>query len=95
MESDVFDSDGNKVKGFGGGICQVSTTLYNAVLDLDFIEIVERHPHSNTVPYIESGKDAAVAYGSLDLQLKNNSDFNIEVIFTFDEENVTVTILKG
>lgn len=54
---------GIETKGLGGGNCQVSSTLYNAVLAAsDQLSVVERHPHSAPVPYIEEGKDAAVSY---------------------------------
>ena len=53
---------GNVKHGLGGGNCQISTTLYNAVLAVPELNVTERHPHSNKVPYIQSGKDAAVAY---------------------------------
>lgn len=60
-KADVFVK-GNVVEALGGGNCQVSTTLYNAVSKLDGIEITERHNHSNSVPYITKGQDAAVSY---------------------------------
>lgn len=54
---------GTETKGLGGGNCQVSSTLYNAVLVVpNELEVVERHAHSAPVPYIEEGKDAAVSY---------------------------------
>lgn len=54
---------GTETKGLGGGNCQVSSTLYNAVLAVPSeLEVVERHAHSAPVPYIEEGKDAAVSY---------------------------------
>lgn len=54
---------GVETKGLGGGNCQVSSTLYNAVLAApNELEVVERHPHSAPVPYIEEGKDAAISY---------------------------------
>jgi|GEM_PF-258618 len=55
----------------GGGICQVSSTLYNAALRAG-MEIIERHPHSIRIHYVPVGKDAAVAYNYLDLQFRNN-----------------------
>jgi len=55
---------------FGGGICQVSTTLYNAAL-LSNLAITTRNNHSMPVPYVPLGRDAAVSYGSLDLELMN------------------------
>ena len=54
---------GTETKGLGGGNCQVSSTLYNAVLAApNEVEVIERHAHSAPVPYIEEGKDAAVSY---------------------------------
>lgn len=72
-EADIFDANGEKKKGLGGGNCQVSTTLYNAVLAVPSLVVTERHAHSNKVPYIESGKDAAVATGSYDFKFRNDS----------------------
>ena len=62
QEADIFDNDGNKKKGLGGGNCQISSTLYNAVLSTPGLKVVERHEHSNKVPYVKKGKDAAVAH---------------------------------
>ena len=60
-KADVF-RNGDVVDALGGGLCQVSTTLYNAVLKVKDLKVTERHPHSNKVPYIKSGKDAAVSF---------------------------------
>ena len=68
LEADIYDHNGNKKKGYGGGNCQVSSTLYNAVLAVSNLTVIERHPHSNHVPYVSDGKDAAVAYGSYDFK---------------------------
>ena len=57
--------------GTGGGICQVSSTLYNAVL-LAGLEIVERYNHGLAVAYIPPGLDATVAYGLQDFRFRNN-----------------------
>ena len=65
QEADIFDNDGNKKKGIGGGICQVSSTLYNSILKSDSLAVTERHSHSNKVPYVKPGKDAAVAHRKL------------------------------
>lgn len=59
------------VQTMGGGICQVSTTLYNAVLFAE-LEIVERYPHSMLVTYVEPSMDAAIADDVLDLVFKNS-----------------------
>lgn len=60
------------VPGLGGGICQVSTTLYNSVLQAD-LEVVERYPHSQPIGYVPPGMDATVA-DTLDFRFRNNSD---------------------
>jgi vancomycin resistance protein YoaR len=52
-EADIFDSNGNIIKGYGGGNCQISSTLYNAVLAIPSLEVVERSPHSRKVDYVE------------------------------------------
>lgn len=63
----------NKFKpGIGGGVCQVSSTLYNSAL-LAGVDIVERSNHSLPVAYVPLGRDATVAYGSYDLRFRNNT----------------------
>ena len=94
QEADIFDKDGNKKKGLGGGNCQISTTLYNAVLTIPSLVVTERHAHSNLVPYIEKGKDAAIAYGSYDFKFKNNSENDIKILTSTDGTSVTTTILS-
>ncbi len=64
------------VPGFGGGLCQISTTLYNAALLAD-LEILERHNHFMTIPYIAPGRDATIVYGNKDLKFRNNKDYFI------------------
>lgn len=94
QEADVFDRDGNKQKGLGGGKCQVSTTLYNAVLKVPNLQIIERHEHSNKVPYVSEGKDAAVSYGSYDFKFKNNSGFDIKLSISCSKNDISVIIYK-
>lgn len=65
--------NGRVVQEYGGGICQVSTTLYNALL-LAEIEIDERHNHTMSVHYVPPSMDAAIAEGSMDLVFTNNLD---------------------
>jgi vancomycin resistance protein YoaR len=62
--------------GIGGGICQVSTTLYNTVLLADLL-VMERSNHSLTVPYVPLSRDAAVSWGSQDLKFTNNTENHI------------------
>lgn len=71
-------SSGKVVEDVGGGICQVSTTLFNAAVKAD-LEINERHNHSLTVGYVDKGKDAAVNWRSQDLRFTNNTDDNIYI----------------
>lgn len=94
QEADVFDRDGNKQKGLGGGKCQVSTTLYNAVLKVPNLQIIERHEHSNKVPYVSEGKDAAVSYGSYDLKFKNNSGFDIKISASCSKNDISIILYK-
>ncbi|MGI6085694.1 MAG: VanW family protein [Acetivibrionales bacterium] len=64
--------------GTGGGVCQVSTTLYNAVLRAN-LEIKERHNHMFTVGYVPLGHDAAVSYGYADLVFANTTDYPLQI----------------
>ncbi len=57
--------------GYGGGVCQVSSTLYNAALKAN-LPIVERHAHSKPIHYVPPGKDATVSYGDQDLRFRND-----------------------
>lgn len=92
-EADIY-VDGKKEQGLGGGNCQVSTTLYNAVLKVPELEVVERHEHSGYVPYIEDGKDAAVAYGAYDFKFKNNSQNVIKIVMENTPDNITARLIK-
>lgn len=67
---------GKVVDSYGGGICQVSTTLYNAVLKAE-LEVVERHNHSMIVTYVDPSKDAAIAEGLMDFQFANNTEYPV------------------
>ena len=77
--------------GLGGGICQVSSTIYNAVL-LAGLDIVERHNHSLAVAYIPLGRDATVAYGIQDFKFSNNTNSPIYIRALASGGNLTVTI---
>lgn len=77
MEAPVI-LNGELTPGMGGGVCQSSTTLYNALLLAD-VSIVERHPHSIAASYVPRGTDGAVARGYLDLKFKNDFDFPIYI----------------
>ena len=92
-KADVF-RNGDVVEALGGGLCQVSTTLYNAVLKIPELKVTERHPHSNKVPYIKSGKDAAVSYGAQDFKFVNNTGNTIKIKASNTKNNVTVKLFK-
>ena len=94
LKADTFDSDGNTIKAYGGGKCQVSTTLYNAVLACSGLTVVERHEHSGEVYYVPEGKDACVAYGSCDFKFRNDNNFDIKMYFTNTPDNIDVRIVK-
>lgn len=83
---------GNKlVPGIGGGICQISSTLYNAAVLAD-LEIVERYSHRLTVPYIDPGRDATVSYASKDLSFRNNKDHYILILAFVENEEFTIRL---
>lgn len=94
LKADTFDSNGNTIKAYGGGKCQVSTTLYNAVLSCSGLTVVERHEHSGEVYYVPEGKDACVAYGSCDFKFRNDNNFDIKMYFTNTPDNIDVKIVK-
>ncbi|AFM42336.1 putative vancomycin resistance protein [Desulfosporosinus acidiphilus SJ4] len=64
--------NGEYVKGTGGGVCQVSSTLYNAVL-LSNLKVAERVPHDVAVTYVPAGQDATVNYPNIDFKFQNNT----------------------
>ena len=85
-----------KVKGVGGGVCQASTTMYDAVIMAN-MTILERHNHSMTVSYVEPSQDAAVEYGTngkdgKNFVFRNDTDHAIYIYTNVDKENATVTI---
>lgn len=72
-------SNGQVVDGLGGGICQISSTLYNAVLMSD-MEIVERRNHQFVTSYVDKGRDATVVYGATDFRFKNTRTYPIRIV---------------
>ena len=85
-------SDGKFTDGVGGGVCQVSTTLYNAVL-LAGLKITEYHPHSLSVSYVAPSFDAMVNSGSADLRFINTTNNPIIVYAFADGERLTIKIV--
>ena len=85
-----------KVKGVGGGVCQASTTLYDAMVMAN-MTILERHNHNMTVSYVEPSQDAAVEYGSngkdgKNFVFRNDTEHAIYIYTDVDRENATVTV---
>ncbi len=84
--------NGKTSEGVGGGICQVSSTLYSAVLYAD-LEVVERHNHSLTVSYVPNGQDATVSYGVIDFRFKNNTEYPVKINSVTNNRNLTISII--
>lgn len=70
--------NGGVVDGLAGGICQISSTLYNAAVQAN-LEIIERRNHSFTTSYVTAGKDATVVYGVIDFRFKNTRTYPIKI----------------
>lgn len=70
---------GKVVTGYGGGICQVSSTLYNVAL-LANLEIVERQNHQFLTSYVSAGRDATVNYGTIDFEFRNSRKYPVKII---------------
>jgi vancomycin resistance protein YoaR len=84
-------SSGKVVDGVGGGVCQVSTTLYNAVINAE-LEVVERSPHSMVVSYVDVSRDAAIAGDYKDFKFKNNTDAPVYIAATADGSTLSFRI---
>jgi len=90
-------ANGIFVNGYGGGICQVSSTLYNAVL-LANLPILERYNHSvygEATKYVPLGQDAAIFYGFKNLRFKNNTDHAIVIFSKVFRDTLQVNIFGG
>lgn len=82
---------GNLEPGLGGGCCQVSSTIYNAIL-LAGLKVVERSHHSRTVPYVKPGRDATVAFGLRDFKFENSNANPIGLIAIVKGSLLTVDV---
>lgn len=83
--------DGEFVEGVGGGVCQVSTTLYNAAL-LSGLEIIEYHPHSLKVAYVAPSFDAMVSGTFADLKFKNTSDSEVYILSKIENGRLFISV---
>lgn len=86
----VVINQGKYVEGVGGGVCQVSTTLYNALLLANFVP--SAHKHTLACSYVEPGFDAMVAYGTSDLTFINDTDYPIYISAKVVGKTVTMTV---
>ncbi|KIL75534.1 Vancomycin B-type resistance protein VanW [Bacillus badius] len=85
---------GEMAEDIGGGICQVSSTLFNAV-NLEGIEIVERYSHSRKVPYVPPGKDATVSWWGPDFVFKNEYDHPIIIRAASYDGKMIIRVLSS
>ena len=77
-EAHIF-SGGKVVDGLGGGICQISSTLYDAVLYAN-LEVTERRNHNLPAQYIKNGLDATVVYGNIDFKFVNSRKYPVKIV---------------
>ncbi|MDD2971814.1 MAG: VanW family protein [Lachnospiraceae bacterium] len=83
--------NGETVSAIGGGICQVSSTIYNAVMNAG-LTVIERHPHSMPVHYLPLGQDAAISQGSLDMRFRNDYDTPVVIQAQTVDKKLTITV---
>ena len=84
-------SGGQSKDEVGGGVCQTSSTLFNAVARAD-LEIIERNPHAWPSSYIEKGLDATVNWPGLDFKFRNNTEWPVFIVAGYSKRQVTVNI---
>ena len=89
-------ASGKMTTSVGGGICQVSSTLYWGIMESvpDEIEIVERHSHSAAVSYVPKNMDATIAEGTLDFKFKNVGDKTLQIVSTCEDGTVTTSVYE-
>lgn len=83
--------DGVLIASWGGGVCQTSTTLYNAALESN-LQILQRERHHFCPSYVAPGRDAAVAYPDIDLKLRNPYDFPVTIKTRQSRDEVVVEL---
>ncbi len=86
--------NGEYTEDFGGGICQVSSTIYAAVKNDRAIQILSRHAHALEVSYLPIGMDATVSYGGTDFKFRNNHPFSIVINAKVENDAILITISK-
>lgn len=83
--------DGTYVQEYGGGVCQVSTTLYNAVLMAD-LTVTERYHHSWPLGYVDAGRDATISTGGPNFRFVNSSAATIVICAEVNTKAKTITV---
>ena len=86
--------NGMHTKQVGGGICQVSSTLFNAVAKAD-LEIVDRQPHSIPSVYVDLGKDAAVNWPNQDFKFRNNGPYPVYIVASLGKDKKVTFSIYG
>ncbi len=86
----ILTAGGEKTQGLGGGMCQVSSTLYNAVLAAN-LAVTERHPHSRPVEYVPAGKDATT-FTDKDFRFINNTRFRLIIRALTNKNEVNIQL---
>lgn len=82
---------GEVVDGIGGGICQISSTLYNTALMAN-LQIVERRNHQFVTSYVPAGRDATVVYGAIDFKFKNTRKYPVKIVASAKNGIATVSM---
>lgn len=91
FKSAAVYAGGEVTTGIGGGICQVSSTLYNSVL-LANLEIVERYNHGFNPGYVPAGRDATVSWGGPDFKFKNSRNYPVKIIAKVSGGTISIQI---
>lgn len=89
----IFIGKYKRGQGYGGGVCQVSSTIYQAALETG-CRILERHEHSQPVSYCKKGKDATVTYGVNNLRFKNTRKYSIKLVMYSDKGRTTCEVYR-
>lgn len=88
-------SNGDVIQDYGGGVCQVSSTIYAAVMNISEIRVTARKPHGKEVLYVPQNMDATVSYGSIDFKFVNQFPFSIRLNVIAENGICLVTITRN
>jgi vancomycin resistance protein YoaR len=87
----IIFEEGKRVEGLGGGVSQVTGTLFNAALEAG-LPIVSYRTHSRPVAYLPLGRDATVAWGQFDMKFKNNTSAPVYIAYSLDERRARIVL---